>query len=114
MHELSIAQHIGEIVKNEAKERNALAISGILVEVGELAGVELEALQFAWDSILSDQLLKGVSLTINTIPGRAICIQCKQEFDMHDFFELCPVCNGFETDVIQGKEIRIKEIEIEY
>ncbi len=113
MHELSIVAQIGEIVKEEARKRNAKIISEVSLEIGELAGIELDALVFAWKSIQSDVELKDTVLHVDTVPGKAMCLSCNKEFDLHEFFDVCPECLGFENEVIQGREMKIKSIEIE-
>ena len=114
MHELSVAQNIAEIVESEAKNRQASCVTGVLLEIGELAGIELEALEFAWSAVIENTLLNKAKLQIDGVRGKAKCISCGKEFDIHELFDLCPDCKSFGNEILQGKELRIKSIDIEY
>ena len=47
MHELSIAQNIVEISEDQVKKHKATGVDKIILQIGELAGIELDALDFA-------------------------------------------------------------------
>jgi hydrogenase nickel incorporation protein HypA/HybF len=51
MHELSIANSILEAVRAEAVRRPGVRLLKVGLRVGELAGVEPEALSFCFDSL---------------------------------------------------------------
>lgn len=113
MHELSVAQNIVEIVTEEANKKNALQVTKVILEVGELSGVEIDALNFAWDSAIQDTLLDHSQLKINMVKGKALCDTCQHEFTMTDLYDLCPNCQSFHREVLEGKELKIKAFEME-
>ena len=51
MHELSIAEGIIEIVERTAKSNNVNRVKSVRIAVGELAGVDIDCLRFAWQSV---------------------------------------------------------------
>jgi len=112
MHELSIAQSIVDIASEEAVKAEAVSISKIELDIGLLAGIEFDAFDFAWPEAIKDTVLENAERTINKISGKAKCGKCSHIFDMQDYFELCPKCGAFENDVISGKELKIRSIEI--
>lgn len=113
MHELSIAENIVEIAEEYAVKNNALKILEIEIEVGEMSGVVIEALEFAMESAIIDTLLMDANIKIIEIKGTARCIGCNRKFPVSALYETCPVCNSFEMEILTGKELRIKSITIE-
>jgi hydrogenase nickel incorporation protein HypA/HybF len=110
MHELSIAMSIVEIAEDNAKESKVNSISEIQLEIGELSGVVLEALEFAMEEAVKNTILKNAKRSITIIPGKVKCLQCMHEFEVDDIFTPCPVCTSFENEVIAGKELRVKSM----
>lgn len=113
MHELSIAVNIVEIAEEKAKAENAQVIKEIELEVGELSGVVFDALDFALNSAIKDSMLESVVIKIYKIPGQAQCKQCMHQYNTDDYFSTCPQCGDFQTEIIKGKELRVKSIIIE-
>ncbi len=112
MHELSIAQSIVEIAEEEAKKAGALSVSKIELDIGLLAGIEFAAFDFAWPEATRNTVLEHAECVINKIPGKARCGACGHLFEMKEYFELCPACGAYDHEVIRGKELKIKSIEI--
>ena len=113
MHELSIATNIIEIATEYAEKNNASVIKEIEIEIGELSGVVVEALEFAMESATKDTLLENAKISINYIPGRAKCLNCRNEFPVASLYETCPECNTFNPEIIKGNELRIKSLIID-
>ncbi len=113
MHELSIAMSIVEICITEARNANAKKITGVEVEIGDLSGVQADALEFSWDVATKNSLLEGAPLIIQQIEAIAKCIECGNEFVMEDAFSPCPSCGNYGNEIIKGKELKIKAITIE-
>jgi len=113
MHELSIAQNIVEIAEEYALKNNAEIITEIEIEVGEMSGVVVEALEFAMQSATLDTMLSKAKMDIINIKGKVKCLECKTEFFASSLFDVCPKCNSFHTEIISGKELRVKSILVE-
>ena len=113
MHELSITMSILEIVEENAKNLNAQVVHEIEMDIGELSGIDYDALEFAMEHAQKSDLLKDVKLVINRIPAKARCNSCDHEFELNDFYTACPVCNKYNHDIFQGKELKVKAIKID-
>jgi len=113
MHELSIAMNIVEICTEELQKAGANKVTGVEIEVGTMAGVETDALEFSWDVAISDSLLEGAPLLIRKIQAIAKCMDCGKEFIMDDAFNPCPACGNYGNDILKGRELKIKAITIE-
>lgn len=110
MHELSIAISIVESAEEEAKKAAAITISKIEVEVGTMAGIDPEALLFAWDSVVQGTMAQQSTLVINTIQAEAHCLECGRDFPAEHFFVQCPHCSSFRYQITKGKELRIRSL----
>ena len=86
MHELSIALSIIESAEEAARKNNATIISKVEVEIGTMAGVETEALLFAWDSVIQGTMAQNSPLIINSIQAEATCQECGKDFPVDNFF----------------------------
>jgi hydrogenase nickel incorporation protein HypA/HybF len=113
MHELSIAMSIVEIAEENARNANTSVINEIELDIGTQSGVVLEALEFAMQSAVHGTMLQNAKVKINSIPARAVCAQCQNEFYIKDLFEPCPECGNPFCEIIQGKELKVKSLKAE-
>lgn len=110
MHELSIVQNILEIADQEVKKAKAGKVDEIDLDIGVLSGVEMDALLFAWEACVPDTILANAKRKINRIPATAQCVACQHKFETEDYFAQCPVCGDYLTELVQGKELKIKSL----
>jgi len=114
MHELGIATSILEIVEKEAVKHPGARFEKVGLRIGDLAGVDIDALTFGWEAIVRDTKWELLTLEIEPIPRKNRCKQCGWVFEVHDFTELaCPRCDDFPTFNIGGDELEIAYIEAE-
>lgn len=114
MHEMSIAINIVDIAVEEANKAGADLISEIVLDIGSLSGVEIEALKFAMDSaVKSSPVLDKSKLLINEIQAKARCRQCQNEFDVESVFSLCEKCQSYDMEILQGNEMKIRSLVID-
>jgi hydrogenase nickel incorporation protein HypA/HybF len=113
MHELSIAISIIELAEEEARKANATSISKIEVEIGDMAGIEKEALQFCWDSAIQGTMAGEAELVIHSVAGEAHCLECGTDFPIEHFFAECPSCKSYRYEVTKGKELRVSSLMVD-
>ncbi len=113
MHELSIAQSILSIAEKAIPTEGNGYASAITLQIGELSGIEIDALRFAFDAIKDDTLLAKASLHIEIIPGEAECSECGILFHMSSFGTSCPACGSYLAGVKKGKELKVISITME-
>jgi len=113
MHEMSIALSIIDIANEEASRANAKKINGIDIEIGSISGVDVSALEFAFDIAIKNTLLENAKRNIISIPAKAECLECKSTFALTAFYEPCPNCESLTINILQGKELRIKSINVD-
>ena len=112
MHELSLVLNIIEIADAEAKVHNAGKIDRIELEIGTLAGVEMDAFHFAWKAGVKGTVLAHSEKVINHIQAKARCQVCNHTFEIEEYYSPCPCCGEFRGEVFLGKELRVKSITI--
>jgi len=111
MHEFSIALNIIEIAESSAMQYDATGVSEVEIEVGEVSGVNIEALEFAWESAAgSSVMLKNSRLIIHPVSLLLRCNKCQHRFTQAFLYENCPACGEFNTTIIQGRELKVKSV----
>lgn len=113
MHELGITQSIVEIALRTAADQQAQKIHSVTLEVGSLAGVVAEALEFCYEACTKGSLLEGSRLIVEQIEAKARCRDCKTDYLLTDLLACCPACHSLVSDMVCGEELRIKEMEID-
>jgi hydrogenase nickel incorporation protein HypA/HybF len=113
MHELSIVMGIVDIAEKEVEKARASKVDVIELDIGELSGVEMEALEFAWKVAVEGTVLNHAERKINRIKAKAKCMDCGSDFEIGALYDPCPECGSFFKDVYQGKELRVKSLEVE-
>jgi hydrogenase nickel incorporation protein HypA/HybF len=113
MHELSLATDLVNAALATAKENNARQILSVTVEVGELAMVNPEQLTFMYEVLTEDNMLKGSKLNLVVLPAEAECSNCGYKGSVSDKYTCgCPKC-GLTLKIIKGKDVCLKNMEIE-
>lgn len=111
MHEMSIACSIADIAVAQARAAGAGRVNTVEIEVGRLAGVEVESLRFCWDAARGGPAA-GAELVIHEIPGRGRCPRCGEESDVDFHVALCPRCEG-PLRILQGRELRVRCLNVD-
>ena len=112
MHELSIVMSIVDIADEEVKRHNAHHVDSIELEIGVMAGVEFDALNFVWDAAVRNSVLDGASRHIDVVEAKARCMECGCVFVVDDRFQACPLCHDYLTELLQGKELKVKSLSL--
>lgn len=112
MHELSIAQSLIDVVKEEMRKNNAKSLRSVRLHVGEMTAIVPEALAFSFEVVTNGTELEGTRLLMDVIPLRGYCPGCNEEFEIKDFTFICPSCESTKIETIAGRELSIVEIEV--
>jgi hydrogenase nickel incorporation protein HypA/HybF len=113
MHELSLAGGILRIVEQAAARDRFARVTRLKLEVGKLAGVEVEALRFALGAIAPDTLLADAAVEIVEPEGRARCFDCGGLTAIKERGEPCGHCGGWRLDPVAGTELRVVDLLVE-
>ncbi len=113
MHELSIAGTILETVEAEAARRPAMRVVKVGVRIGELSGVNAEALQFGFEAMVKGTHLDPLALEIEQVPLRYRCSVCAHLFSAQDDIPRCPLCASPEILLVGGDDLHLAYLEVE-
>ncbi|RLD21710.1 MAG: hydrogenase maturation nickel metallochaperone HypA [Bacteroidetes bacterium] len=110
MHELSIVMGIIDLAEQQALAHGAESVQQINLEIGELAGIDWPALEFAWQSATVNTVLENAEYVIDKVPGEAECLECEKRYYVKNLFEPCPHCHQYLMHIVKGKELRVKSL----
>ena len=113
MHEMSLCESILQVMEQSAGSQGFSSVKTVWLEIGQLSGVELEAMRFGFEVVTRGSLAEGARLEIIELPGQAWCMQCAKSVRVQQLFGQCPGCGSFQLQVTGGKEMRIKELEVD-
>lgn len=113
MHELSIAEGILSIVEDYARRNDASKVLSVKLRIGEMSGVQPEALAFCFEICAKKTVAEGASLEIERVPLSARCRACNATFDVEGYCFLCPDCGSTEVEIVSGRELQVAEMEVE-
>ncbi len=112
MHEMSIALNIVQMADEFARREQAQTIEVIDLEIGELSGVVIDALEFCFQAAKKNTLATDAEIVIHPIPGQGHCTQCETEFPIARWPEPCPSCQGWSVQIIAGRDMKVRSITI--
>ena len=122
MHEFSVISSMIQLVKQEMETRPVIMVKEINLEIGELAFMAEDAMQFGFQALVENEpRIATDALKITYTPAQVECPACgysgplkvKDTEEMHfaPIFQ-CPKCQG-KIDIIKGKECTIVNLKME-
>ena len=119
MHELSIMTQIVDAILEEVVKHKAISVKEVTLEVGNLAFLNPEQLDFCYGVLSKDNILKGSKLTIIEKEPVVKCDSCGYEGPIkyqedplfHTIFPkfACPECEG-NVVVTEGRGCTIRNV----
>ncbi|WP_298521575.1 hydrogenase maturation nickel metallochaperone HypA [uncultured Methanobrevibacter sp.] len=120
MHELSMAQGIINAVLETAESNNATEVNEVTVEIGRLAMINPEQLQFMLGILVENTIMQEAKIVIEDIPAEIECGDCGfkgvailDDSDHYAPLVKCPECDSLKVEILNGKDIVVKNIIIE-
>src|SRR5512139_3714690 len=111
MHEYSIVQALLERVEREARAHHATHVHRVQVSIGEQAGVEVDLLRTAYETIRHRTLCHDADLDIHRVAVRWECSRCGAPIPAGVALR-CGSC-GAAARLAAGDEIMLDRIEME-
>lgn len=109
MHELSVAYDIYATARRAAQDHQASQVSTVFVEIGEMAMINPEQVEFLFHTIADeDPVFSGSDIKCTVVKVHTRC-SCGYEGD--EAF-VCPRC-GAMPEMVRGREVMVTNIEIE-
>ena len=112
MHEMSLCRNLLDQALILARENKARSIKSIKVTMGPLCAVDTQHLQETFSFASSGTMADKARLVINKIPMTIRCLDCRSESQVLPDHMLCRHCGSQHTQLINGDEIMLHDIEI--
>jgi len=113
MHEMGIVVSFVNMAKEYAVKNNAARVLKVVLQLGEISGIEARYLTEFYPVVVEGSILEGSELVIETIPASVFCTDCATTYNPVISDLKCPTCGGEHCDIIDGRGLFIKEIGIE-
>ena len=113
MHEMSLCEGILQVLESEAEKQGFSHVRRVILDIGVLSGVEIPALEFAFEVVMRGSLAEQAILEINRLRAQAWCMACAETVEIQARYDPCPNCGGYQLQVGSGDEMRIKELEVD-
>lgn len=110
MHEMSIAMNIIELASAAAQAEGASVIDRIELEIGTMAGIMVESLEFCFEAAAHGTLAEGAVLDITSIPAEGHCTMCNKISAIDSLAAQCPHCGAYLLSLLTGNDLKIKAI----
>jgi hydrogenase nickel incorporation protein HypA/HybF len=113
MHELSLMEAVRDQALEQASRHGGGRIVAINLRIGSLAGVEPEALRFAFAVVMAGTVAEEAQLVIEEVPAVCFCGPCAQPFPAPQGNCECPRCGAISLELLQGWELELRSLEVE-
>lgn len=113
MHEMSLMESVLQIIEDAANQQGFTKVRRVWLEIGQLSCVEPEALRFSFDAVMRDSIAHHAQLEIVEVAGQGCCEQCGSKVAIAGRDEACPNCGSYAIAVMEGDQMRVKELEVE-
>lgn len=116
MHELSLAHSIAEIALDALRDQPRevpLRVGAVRVRVGDLSGVDPEALAFCFEVVRSGwEETAEAALEIQRCPARVRCRSCEAEYELTAEMTGCGRCGALMPETVGGRELEVFGVEL--
>ena len=112
LHEATLAENILNIALEAARQNNAAKVFKVGLTLGDMAGVEVEALNLSFDVLKKAPPAEDAELVIKRVPISATCNKCGKTFRLERYNFFCPDCDG--VLILQsGRELLVEFVDCE-
>jgi hydrogenase nickel incorporation protein HypA/HybF len=112
VHELSICQSLLREVRRVADAHDSQEVTGIVVAVGAISGVEPMLLQRAFTIARAGTVAENATLEIEDMPVTVWCASCGVETPATANGIVCGQCGTWKVDLRSGDELLLKRVEL--
>lgn len=114
MHEFAMCEDIIKAInKNLENHNNIQKVITVNLVIGQLHNVIEDNMQFGFEVLSKGSPLEGSKLVIEFVDILARCNECKEESIITDSFFYCNNCGSGNIEIMKGRELYIKDVEVE-
>ena len=112
MHEFALAEDLLKLARTEARKAGITRLDKVVIQVGDLSGVSVDALEFAFGFLREeDDLTRTAELVVERLEGRGRCRECGKESKLERFLLYCPECKEPTIEITQGRDFLLLRLE---
>ena len=128
MHEWALAEAVISAASEVAEKEGLKQVSEVIIKVGELQGLELDILDFAFSQLKSGKL-KNAKFRMDSVKPRLKCKVCEHEWILsrekldentaeaihfipevaHTYIK-CPKCGSPDFEILEGRGVWLQTI----
>lgn len=123
MHEAALAESILKTILEVASRNKAREVLRVEMEVGEICLVNMEQLTFLIGMFARETIAKDMEFLVKKVETKIRCKECSyfggieyKEIDPEWHYRVpifgCVRCKGNMTEIVQGKELTIRSIDV--
>jgi hydrogenase nickel incorporation protein HypA/HybF len=113
MHEYSVVQALIEQVQGYLTQHQACQIEKLVVQIGELSGVEPELFARAFETFkLAESGFEQAELVLQIQPVELNCQACGFNGPTQRYQYFCPTCQNDQVTITAGQDLLLLQIEM--
>ncbi len=109
---MSVTREMLHQLIEKAQSEGANRIKRVVLEVGEMSGLDSNDLRNSFQLLSHDTPAEGAELAINAVPLKVRCLSCDAEYSAGGFRMTCGKCGSIASELISGNELRVREMEV--
>jgi hydrogenase nickel incorporation protein HypA/HybF len=113
MHEMGIANSVLDVIRKETLRFPNGHIHKVGVRIGELAGVDPDAMSFCFEALVRGTELEPLALEIEYCPRSYGCRACGHLYAASRDDFTCPECGKLDSQFLGGDELEVAYMEVE-
>ena len=112
MHEVSLMAELLRLAQEALAGRNVAEVTVVRLQLGELAGADAGALQFAFEVMRRGTSLAAATLQIEPVAAVVQCTECGAVGAPAAPRTLCcPACGSYRIRLVAGQELQLCQLE---
>ena len=111
MHEVGIAEYLVEVAEEHLQRVPHGPVRALHVRIGEMAGVNPDSLEFAFECLTNGTALEGAALAVERVPLAVDCDACGQRTPVADYVFRCASCGAETVRIASGREMQFVSID---
>lgn len=109
MHEMSIAESLLDIMVEKIPDQ--AKVTSIQIKAGPMQGIDINALQWAWQTITGSTPFEQSVLELIELPWKLYCPQCQKNWETDNFEQSCS-CGSADSYPVGGDELFIDSFDV--
>ncbi|MDP8261773.1 MAG: hydrogenase maturation nickel metallochaperone HypA [Candidatus Ancaeobacter aquaticus] len=113
MHEYHIVSEFINQILDTARNNDASKVTEVAVVLGQHSGVEESSLRLHFETLAQGTSIEDAQLLVSFVKTQLHCTKCNKNFECNNNTFNCPKCGELGSPTQIGKELYIKNIELE-